>query len=475
MSRPHPVLVPSALALTVLLAACGAEREASAPAPAAVASLPARPNLLLISIDSLRPDHLGAYGYARETSPNLDRFAAQAALFERSWAVSSWTLPTHLSIFSSLPPPVHGVRKGAQKINPEALLLTEVLAGAGYRSAAAVSGLYLDRRFGYDQGWEIYDDRTAFGQGSVHEHANVSSERIHRRALELLDQLQSPGPDGVAPFFLFLHYFDVHYDYVPPSPFDRMFDPNYTGTVDGRNFARDLLKLRALPERDLEHVRALYDGEIRWVDDWLGKLFVELERRGLDETTLVVVTSDHGEEFLDHGRFGHVQNLYDSALRTPLLVRLPGGLGGERRFAQAVGQLDLAPTLAAAAGIVAPPAWQGRDLMPLLTGRGELAPADLHADLFGRQRALVAPDGWKAILSRRQHQKSHRSLELYELGSDPRERQDRAESDPGQGAEMRTRIERAYRRFQKAAVGLESGKVATDPEFERQLRALGYL
>lgn len=463
--------LPSCLLVAGLLAGCGGER-AREPAAAARA-VPPGTNLVLISIDSLRPDHLGAYGYRRLTSPHLDRLAREGIVFERAWSTTTWTLPAHLSMLSSLVPPVHNVRRTNERVSEKVELLPERLAQAGYRSAAVVSGLFLDRRYGFDQGWEVYDDRTAFAGGDLHEHENVSSGRVHARALELLDRLQSE------PFFLFLHYFDVHYDYRPPPPYDRLFDPDYAGPVSGTHFARDLLRRRELAARDLEHLVALYDGEIRWVDAWLGRLFAELERRGLGERTLVVVTSDHGEEFLEHRRFGHAQNLYEPTLRVPLLVRLPGGRLGGRRSEVPVSLTDLAPTLAAAAGLPPPSGWMGRDLLPLLEGRGSIAPADLYADLFGRRRALIADGAWKAILERRyvrgRDQRRARSLELFDLARDPGERDDRAAADATRAETLRRRLERAWHGFQRAAAGLDAGRVENDPEFEKELRALGYL
>lgn len=171
-----------------------------------------RPNVVLISIDSLRADHLGTYGYERETSPNIDALAAAGVVFENTVSSSTWTLPAHMSMLSSLNSRVHGVITDGKRLTDAATLVSEVFQRNGWRTAAVVGGPYLSRRFGFAQGFEVYDDETISFANQQVSHAGRTSLKTHQRALELLDDF------GTDPFFLFLHYWDVHYDYTPPTP-----------------------------------------------------------------------------------------------------------------------------------------------------------------------------------------------------------------------------------------------------------------
>lgn len=441
------------LIAAALAAACGGE--------------PRPPNVVLISIDSLRPDHLGAYGYDRDTSPHLDALARSSVVFERAWSTSTWTLPSHVSLLTGLHPRAHGVTRWKRRIPAALPLLPELLAARGYRSAAVVSGMLLHRRYGFDRGWVDYRDDLVGPHLALH--SLVSSERVHARVLEQLDRL------GAGPFLLFVHYFDVHYDYAPPPPWDRHFDPGYDGTLTGADFARTTLFRRDLSPRDLEHLVALYDGEIRWVDEWLGRLFAELERRGLAEDALIVVLADHGDEFYDHGRLGHAKNLYDSTLRAPLIVRFPGGRHGGRRVATPVSLVDIAPTILRAAGLEVAASWPGRDLAEAFA-RGGLPDAPILADLntTSRRRKILLDD-WSAIFSFRPGRRAPARSELYDLSTDARERDDRAQADPARLDELWQRLEAEHRRSLETAARFRREKVRPDPEFDHELRALGYL
>jgi len=328
-----------------------------------------RPNVVLISLDSVRRDMLGCYGASfggRSPSPNLDRLAAAGVRVEEALSGTSWTLPAHVTLFTGEPELVHGVEQDGQRIPDELPTLAERLRAAGYRTAGVYSGPYLDPRFGFARGFERY--RAGYGPalaaaaeaasaalGKVHaldtglthearydvleanaraeqalevaSHRDSSSHAVTELALEEL----AATDDDARPFFLFAHYFDAHYDYVPPPPFERELDPDYAGTVDGRDFARRLAA-PALAERDRAHLRALHAGELAWIDSELGRLLAELERRGLAANTLVVVVSDHGDEFLEHGGLGHRRTLYEEVVAVPLLLRWPGRLpAGEVR------------------------------------------------------------------------------------------------------------------------------------------------
>ncbi|NOT31095.1 MAG: sulfatase, partial [Planctomycetes bacterium] len=341
-----------------------------------------RPNVLLISLDSVRRDMLGCYGAKfgeRSPSPNLDRLASEGVRIEDALSSTSWTLPAHATLFTGQPELVHGVEQDGQRLGDSFPTLAERLRAHGYRTAGVYSGPYLDPRFGLGRGFERY--RAGYGpelaaaaetaratlarvhalDGSTsraHGHAAIEDNARAERALEVASHRDSSSrtvtelvlaelaADDGRPFFLFAHYFDAHFDYVPPPPFDRELDPGYAGSADGRDFVRRL----AAPEAskgDTEHLRALHAGELAWIDSEIGRVLDELERRGLAENTLVVVVSDHGDEFLEHGGLGHRRTLYEEVVRVPVLLRWPTGLPAGETRSEPVGLSAVAPSVLA--------------------------------------------------------------------------------------------------------------------------------
>lgn len=351
------------------------------------------PNLLLISLDTVRADHLGAYGYARDTSPNLDALASEGVLFENAIADSSWTLPSHASLFTGQPSRVHGVTHDRVRLAPARVTLAELLASAGYRTEAFVSAPYVHPVFGLAQGFERYEvlgdtvyDEEGFRLAETplgpawrrrkHRH-DLASHRtrfgddLAALAVDALDRF------GREPFFLFVHVFDAHYDYDPPESYWRLFDPDYTGDFDPTGFATNPDVVPDMPPRELRHVIARYDGEIRFVDHHIGRILSALDARNLTERTLVVVVGDHGEEFFEHGRIGHRRTLFDEQLHVPWIMRLPGRLPEGRRIASQVRLIDVLPTALDVLGLPPKADTLGRSLLPVVEGRAE--PRDLPA------------------------------------------------------------------------------------------------
>jgi arylsulfatase A-like enzyme len=375
----------------LLLAACGGGPEGS----------PARPNLLLISVDCLRADHVGCYGYERDTTPGLDKFARQGVRFERCISSSSWTLPAHLSMLTGLPVSGHGVdddrlwsRVDGQgqplDVPLRGVFVSEVLKAAGYATAGFYTWTYLEPRFGFGPGFDVYErlahnfyshptvaprfealraandvagmKALAAEYPALFDDTTPSAPEVVDRAVQWIDGLHE---DGEQPFFLFLHVFDAHDPYTPPAPFDRMFDPDYTGDIDGRRVTSgDSPVRRDMDPRDLQHLVARYDGAIRFVDKELSRLFEALEQRDLTENTLVIVTGDHGEEFFEHGAKTHRNQLYLESVGVPLLMRWPAALPAGRVVEGNAGLVDLVPTLAAAAGVELPRPTMGVNLLP---------------------------------------------------------------------------------------------------------------
>jgi arylsulfatase A-like enzyme len=452
------------------------------PAQAAAAD-PSRPlrNVLLISLDSLRADHVGAYGYGRDTSPNFDRFAKEGVLFRNAIATSSWTLPTHLTMFTGRSQLSHGVVVDTRVLPESIPTLGEIFHEAGYATAGFVSGPYCGPQYGYGRGMDTYLDLSAeFGGKGAEARGAILSPKINEMGLDWLERL-----DGKQPFFLFLHYFDIHYDYVPPAPYDAMFDPDYTGTMDGTKFIERHDVHAGMDPRDLEHIVALYDGEIRFTDFHVGKVLDRLREKGLLDSTVVLILSDHGEEFFEHGNKGHHRTVYEEAVRVPFALRLPGGVHARKEIPAQVSTMDVFPTLLDAAGFTLPSDLEGESLAAWLGGKESTREA-VFSDFYDKkgfnlQVARRTPER-KTIqhFNRITHPKKG-PFEEYDLAADPVEKRNLARSGLSPSgvdsvAVMTRWLDeqwRAYRAFEAAAGG--RGSVEIDEETRQKLKSLGYV
>jgi arylsulfatase A-like enzyme len=407
--------------------------------------------VVLISIDTLRPDHVGAYGYSRPTTPRLDALAREGALFEDAVSTSSWTLPAHLSMLTAVDPGQHGGVDMEHGFNGRVPTLAEALREAGYATSAVTSHLYVSPVYGLDRGFDHLDfqqDRRATD--------------VAERALDLLDRL------GDQPFFLFLHFYDPHWHYDPPPSTRSTFERPYQGNVTG--LWQDFSKRAQVTDADVQHLLDLYDGEIRYVDDEVGRVLDHLKARGLDRSTLVVVTSDHGEEFQEHGSWEHQKTLYEEVVRVPLIVRGPGV--GARREAAQVSLLDVAPTVLAWAERPAWPHAAGVSLLTPPAAREAYGETDHTTDGTHKLFLRGAHGRWKAIFALSRTDRSVREAEWYDLSSDPGEK--RRTSPPPDLAEALRR--RAIGRWTKGRAASPAGPaVALTPEQRERLRALGYV
>jgi arylsulfatase A-like enzyme len=458
----------------------------------------ARPNIILISIDSLRYDHLGCYGYSRDTSPTIDRLAREGALFETAVSSTSWTLPAHAALFTGLPDRVHGCFDDQQWLDGSRHTLAEALQEAGYRTVGFFSGPYLHPSFGLSQGFERYQDCTSYSpqfiervkkdellneQGIIGlDLMGLSHEDITNPiVLAEVEKWLAGKPRG--PFFLFIHLWDVHYDYIPPPPYDTMFvDPGYTGPVDGRNLLRAFRKPAGWIERDVDHLKALYDGEIRYTDDTLGKILAALERAGHMERSIIAVTADHGEAFYEHGHFGHRWTLHEEEVRIPLIVQYPAVVPKGQRIQRPARIIDIAPTLLDLAGLPPMPHAMGRSLAPLLTGKAgdwadETAVCELTVPANGIESFALRDAAWKVIIDLK---KRSENIFVFDLEKDPGERRSLGvEESPLSAAKIGALYTEIARRLSQAAAALPAiGERDTPPiskMTEAQLRANGYL
>ena len=436
--------VLSALASTITVAVAG------------WGGAPKRPNIVLISIDTLRADHLGCYGYSLPTSPALDRFRRDAILFRQVVAAAPSTLPSHASIFTSLLPQHHGAsHTQLRPLAKDALTVTEVLKGAGYRTLAAVGGGQIGPVFGLDQGFDAYE--------VVERPEDHRFRDPVRRGLELL------GARPRQPFFLFLHTYQVHHPYKADPRRLATFDAGYTGPLPTEISIELLTEInegrRKIEERDLRHIVHAYDAEIASVDSAFGLLILELQKRGLYRDALIVVTSDHGEEFGERGVMGwHSHTLYEELLRVPLLVKLPGQLHAGATVDAMVRSLDIAPTILAAAGLTPDPGFEGEDLMPFLRqARNRSRPA-----IFWRETMPFETGSFSGI--RVGDWKLHAG-KLFELRQDARETTDLAAREPVLREALERRLESELARRKP----LQSMGVQIDDKTREALRSLGYI
>jgi arylsulfatase A-like enzyme len=307
--------------------------------------------------------------------------------------------------------------------------LAEEMRAAGYRTAAFVTGPWMNRAFGLDQGFDDYAntsilEETAFREGDatrplpethLRSHREVTGLEIASRAIEWLEG------NGDHPFFLFLHFWDVHYDYTPPPPYDAVFDPDYEGAIDGRDFVTNPGVHAGMDVRDLRHVLALYDGEVRFTDRNIDSVIERLTELGLLDRTLVVVTADHGDEFFEHGGKGHNQSLYDEVIVVPLVMRWPAGIPRGRVVSTPVRLIDIYPTILDLVGLPPGKEAMGRSLASSITGVGNPPVPPAYCDLF-----LLSEHRYQALRSARS--KAVAKIEddlvrtaVFDLVRDPRE------------------------------------------------------
>lgn len=397
--------------------------------------------LILITLDTTRPDHLEPYGAEDAETPVLQSLARRGVVFERAYATTPVTLPSHASIFTGLAPPSHGVRNnGIHYLGQDATTLAEVLRSAGYRTAAFVSAAVLERRYGLDQGFEVYDDDLAAGRKAPRLVAERPAGATVTAAASWLDGV------GGEPFFLWVHLFDPHALYAPPEPFAERFS--------GRP----------------------YDGEIAYADAEIGRLLSHPRLAGGDDA-LVMVIADHGESLGEHGEASHGMLAYDATLHVPWIVRLPRAQRGSDprplRLAHEVSQVDLLPTALDLLGL-------GEETAKLTVAGRSQAPAIRTAGReLGGERALYAETwvpyyaygwarlralrrgGWKLI--------GAPDPELYHTAEDPEETRDRAASEAGRASRLAAEL---------GAVGEGTEATAAEPlsaETRARLRSLGYL
>lgn len=457
----------------------GRTTESDGPVAAAPSAVPAvddsgagagkrtRPNILVYLVDTLRADHLGAYGYPLDVSPNFDALAAEGIVFENAQAQSPWTRSSVASMLTGLWPQSHRTIGDDDALSDEAVTLAEGLRDVGYATAAITGNGNAARVAGFAQGFDYFK----YLRNLRPEDPLATSSDINEAVFAWLDEHEEDG----RPFFLWVHTIDPHAPYSPPETFHERFAPGVNAAELGSiAHIQNLNKQATVDEAVIRDMLALYDAEIAANDASFGHLVDDLKRRGLYEDLVVVFLSDHGEEFYDHGGWTHGKTLNSEMLDTPLIFRLPGTQGGVRST-RLVQHVDIMPTLLEVASAEVPPSVQGRSFLSLVLAPQTAAWDDqamAHLDLRGRQGVSFVNSDWKLIQYREGEVDGF--PELYNRHEDRLEVHNLAPEQP-----EKARLLASQRRRQEAR--LEAGlsptvvDAAERAKVEAELRALGYL
>ncbi len=481
-------------------------RRGALPEPAAGGAAPALGRLpqgvIVVWADTLRKDHLDAYGYKRATAPSMRRFATDGVLFNNTTTQATWTKVATPSVLTSLYPSTHGVTDFNDRLPAAATTLAEVYRAAGYATIGFASNLFTGQFTNLHQGYE-----------EQHEDGSLPNQGSSKTAREYVDRLASwLETHRDVPFFAFLHVYDPHDPFEPGRPYDTMWaDPakrqaHHQNLETVRKVISDpLLKLFGMPTRAelvkagldadayVNHDVDWYDGSIRGLDTEMGRLFERLKGLGLDDSTLVVFTADHGEEFLDHGRTFHGQSVYGELTQVPLMMRWPGVLPAGRVVNEVIQTIDVMPTLLAISGLTAPAEIQGQSLVPLVQPTKGAASASWRPRPAISEKAVTNPangaapaphdteafsitDGSWKLIHHTKRPNGGPEFELFDVAKDPLNLNDMAAGQP-EVVQRLAKLVAGWRQMALAArlkPDAETTKGLTQEQLQR-LRSLGYV
>lgn len=419
-------------------------------------------NVILISIDTLRADHLGSYGYERETSPNIDIFSRDAVLFTRCMVQGTSTLISHASLFTALIPSHHGASFTQKYGLPEdTQTIASIMKENGYATVSFNEGGQLSAKFGMDRGFDLYDSGP-----EKRKITDLRFARIVDKGTSWLEQ----NPEKK--FFMFLHSYGIHHPYMPTQEYLDLIEPGYKGPL-GTSVSVDLIYKvfrgeLTLEDEEKENIVLAYDAEIRRMDEAFGVLMDFLKKKSLYDNTIIVLTADHGEEFDDHGKIGmHAHTLFNELLNVPLIIKLPGSRSSGKVLDPLVASIDISPTLLDLAGL---PGFQISDGLSLsgairgeeqAKGRFLISQRD-HPDEYTDPRYWAILSGkWKLYDDR-----------LYDLENDPGERTDVS----GQHPELKESLATTALKFMSEKPGeLQRTRSEMDEELKKRLKSLGYI
>lgn len=493
------------LLLLVVLSVAPPNRDAGLRSPAEGGN---DTNVLMIVVDALRPDHMSLYGYARQTTPRLDEWASEAVVFDAAFSHAPWTKPSTATLLTALYPATHGVNPMASAVADDIDLLPELMRGNGYRTAILSANHFITPTFGFGRGVEYFYSSLPPRMQSL-----ILGHILHQlgyrlppvgRIVTLLESWEKQITGGAAPeggldaeglttafqtwlddigdrrFFAYLHYMEPHAPYDPPAPYDRAFMPRdlagrekvvdfptYSGFLpfdEGTSVSSDSLNI----------MLALYDGSILCADHWIGGLIGDLKQRGIYEKTLILLTADHGEEFHDHGGWGHGQSLFGELLHVPLIVSGPGTerARGQRR-GQVVRHVDLVPTILEQCALPPLEATPGRSLRSVISLEESADSTRLvyaEVDFGGRYARSLREGDRKVILA--QSGGKERML-AFDLAEDPLETTNLIAAGVIWPGRMLSRLEQIHDIASENAYA--SSKIVIDEATKKKLKAIGYL
>jgi arylsulfatase A-like enzyme len=424
-----------------------------------------KPNIILIVIDTLRFDHVSCYGYHRKITPNIDRLAQQSLLFKKAVSTAPWTLPSVASILTSRLPSILRIYEDYTTIDDRFPLLPQILKNYNYTNYGIVSSVLLSSSLGFNKGFDYYKEV------DITRHAGISSPLITEKAVSCIRQ----GHNN--PFFLFLHYFDPHYPFILHEQYK--YHPSYKGRIKSGHHISDLWRIRhTLSQEDIRYLLSLYDSEIAFTDFHVGKLLNELINRDLYDNSIIIITSDHGEEFMERGWIGHTITLHQELIHVPLIMKLPGGKA--RIIDTPVGLIDIVPTLCKYLGFEIPDGLDGKALN--LKGGSLAGSRPIYSETFNSQSnrpdaepiafVSVILDNWKLI-----HDGTTHTEQIYDLSSDPLEKSNLAGLNSEKSSMLAAQLSNwvNYVTIQESKPTTQDEREIFTPEQRKQLESLGYL
>ncbi len=424
------------------------------------------PNIILVTIDSLRPDHLGCYGYKRNTSPNIDKLAKEGVLFMQAISQAPWSYPSIFSIFSGTYPHIHGMISPAHKLK-DVSLLSQILKQNNYYTMAVCAHYTIS---GIERLRQTFDKFLSFKGAADNFWISNNAQVVTAAAINYLRS------NYKRKFFLWLHYMDCHGPYKPPPPYYKMWDGESTEDINGMPISEHMwLGLGGVPQymakvMDVKHMSrekyiSLYDGEISFVDSQIGILLDEVKKSGIEKNTLIILTSDHGESLGEHNYFGHELLLYDVLLKVPLIIKFPQVFPYHKIINKQARSIDIMPTILDVLNIAGPEAMEGKSLTPLIWEESNIETSYAYSSYENYlKRYAIRTEGWKLIYTL---EDDH--YELYNLKQDPGELVNLYEKENKNAMMLKTELEKyLYLSCDKEAEGI-------DAETKRILRSLGYL
>ena len=457
-------MIRAAFAVTIVFMSCsfifgGEERT------------PERPNIIIILIDALRRDHLGIYGYARDTTPNIDDFSHNAVVFQHAISQSSWTNPSVASLFSSLYPSTHGCVTyfspdgksiDAAFLDHKIITLAEALKEKGYATGGFVANHWICRRLQFDQGFDVFDP--------VNEQKPPASQ-VNEKALKWIAE------NRAKPFFVYLHYIDVHGAYVPPAPYDSLFKSSEVREMSVAEQSKlDYLYLEGA-KNNLNYYIDQYDGCVRYVDHHIGEFLRALKEFDLFDNTIIIITSDHGEAFFEHGFFYHGHSVYNEEIDIPLIIKFPESIRFPDNKHHRVELIDVTATIFSLVQYHCPYPVDGWDLLKKSNralARRAVFSQFITAKKQKSSKTAIIKDNLKAIY--KMHEK--KVVELYDLREDDEERNNTAGIEKDKAEKLETMIDSwiMQKDHKKRKLDLRKSTVTIEDKAKiNQLRALGYI